>query len=75
MAFREPASSQPPVPLGMMMKNKGLTKLAKKLGVSRQAVWNILNDYGYDTCPKCRGRKRTKSALCLKCRRDGGKPQ
>jgi len=67
------ACSQLPVPLGMMMKNKGLTKLAKKLGISRQAVWNILHDYGYDSCPVCGGRKRTKSRVCRKCRRDGGK--
>ena len=55
------------------MKSKGLTEIAKRLGVSRQRVWNILNNYGYDSCPKCGGRKRTKSRVCQKCRKDGGK--
>lgn len=59
----------PPAPSAeTMMKNKGLTKLAKMAHVTRQRVWNILNDYDYDSCPKCGGRKRTKSRVCRKCR-------
>lgn len=54
------------------------TRLAERLGVSRQRIHQILYDTEYNECPKCEGRKRKAAKLCRPCRdaaRHDGKPK